>query len=169
MTSGLFQEMVACADLLDAEIYEIQEVWTVWRDLWYANGALKSLPKGLQFFCPMSPSEMPKVMGLKGIHHPNALHCHVGLSYCPWCGKEGKNKGTIVNHLQTTHHKLKLVCSQCLCFPVITSEAIWHHGPALAWKRKMEGLVMRTHPHQTNQHPAIIHPSGTHHTIMCLN
>ena len=38
-------------------------------------------------------------MGLMGIHNPDAL-CHFGgVSYCPWCGKEGQNKGTMVNHL----------------------------------------------------------------------
>ena len=50
--SGLFQQMVACADLLDSEIYEIQEVWTSQRDLQYANDALKSSLKGLQFSIP---------------------------------------------------------------------------------------------------------------------
>ena len=36
----------------------------------------------------------------------------------------------MVNHLWTTHYKLGLVCSGCLCFPSITSEAIHHHGEA---------------------------------------
>ena len=128
--SCLCQETVACTDLLDSKIYKIQEVWTRWRDLHCANDVLKSSPKGLQFFHPMSPSELPMVMSLKGIHHTEALcHC-MGLSYCPWCRKEGQNKGTIVNHLQTMHYKLGLVCSRCLHFPAITSEAIWHHGPS---------------------------------------
>ena len=128
--SGLFWEMVTCANLLDSEIYENEEVWTGWRDLWYANDALKSSPKGLWFFWPMSPLESPKVMGLEGIHHLEALCCHIGLSYCPWCGKEGQNEGTIVNHLQTMHYKLGLICRRCLCCPAITSEAIQHHGPS---------------------------------------
>ena len=127
--SGLFQEMVTCTNLLDSEIYEIQEVWTGQKDLQYTNDALKSLPKGLQFFHPVSSLELPKVMGLKGIHHPNALCHHVGLSYYPWCGNEGQNEGTIVNHLQTMHYKLGLVCSRCLHFPMITSDAIWCHIP----------------------------------------
>ena len=81
-------------------------------------------------FHPMFPLELPKVMGLKGIHYPETLHCHVGLSYYPWCRKEGQNEGTIVNHLWTTHYKLGLVYSRCLCCPVITSEAIQHYGPS---------------------------------------
>ena len=63
--SGLFQEMIAFADLLGSEIYEIQEAWIGQEDLWYANDVLKNSPKGLQFFCPVSPSESPKVIGLK--------------------------------------------------------------------------------------------------------
>ena len=126
--SGFFQEMTTYVDLLDSEIYEIQEVWTGQEDLQYANDTVKSLPKGLWFFCPMSLSESPKVMGLKGIHHPDAL-CHFAqLTCCPWCGKEGQNEGTMANHLWTMHYKLELVCGRCLCFPSITSEAIWHHG-----------------------------------------
>ena len=66
-------------------------------------------------------------MGLKRIHHPNALWCHAGLLFCPWCGKEEQNEGTVINHLQTTHYRLGLICSRCLCFPVITSEAMQHH------------------------------------------
>ena len=73
--AGLFWEMFTSVGLLHSEIYKIQEVWTRWEDLQYANDALKLLPKGLQFPCPISPSESPKVMGLKGVHHPDAL-CH---------------------------------------------------------------------------------------------
>ena len=91
---------------------------------------MKSSPKGLKFFHLVSPSESSKVMGLKGIHHPDALCHHTGPSYCPWCGKEGQNKGTLVNHLQTMHYKLGLVCSRCLWFPTTTSEAMQHHGQA---------------------------------------
>ena len=36
----------------------------------------------------------------------------------------------IVNHLQTMHYKLGLVCEKCFCCPSVTSEAIWCHG----WK-----------------------------------
>ena len=58
-------------------------------NLQYANDALKTLPKGLQFFHPVSPKESPKVMGLTGVHNPDAL-CHfAGVTFCPWCRKEG--------------------------------------------------------------------------------
>ena len=45
-------------------------------------------------------------MGVKGVHHPDALHCFAGLTFCPWCGKEGQNEGTMVNNLWTMHYKL---------------------------------------------------------------
>ena len=91
--SGLFWEMITSANLIDSEIYEIQEVWSRQKDPQYAHQVMKSLPKGLQFFCLVSPLEFPKVMGLKWIHHPDALHHHVGLSYCPWCRKKGRKRG----------------------------------------------------------------------------
>ena len=52
-------------------------------------------------------------MGLKGIHDPKALKQFTGFTYCLWYGKDGQNKGTIVNHLRTVHYKLGLVCDLC--------------------------------------------------------
>ena len=79
------------------------QTWTGWHELEYANYALKTLPKGLKFFHPVSPLEFPKVMGLTNIHHPDALHCSNGMTHCLWCRKEGQNEGTIINHLGMTH------------------------------------------------------------------
>ena len=62
--SGVFWDMITYASLLGSQIYEIQEAWTGWEDLQYTNNALKTLLKGQQFFCPVSPFESPKVMGL---------------------------------------------------------------------------------------------------------
>ena len=91
-------------------------MWTRQEDLQYANDALKLLPKGLWFFCSVSPSESSKFMGLKGAHHPDAL-CHfTRLTFCPRCGKEGQHEGTVVNHFWTMHYKLRLVCGRCLHF-----------------------------------------------------
>ena len=115
--SGPLWEMITSVDLLDSEIYKIQEVSTGWKDLQYAKHALKSFPKGLQFFHPMSPLELPKVMGLKGVHHPNTLCQHMGLLFCPWHGKEGQNEGTVVNHLWPTHYKLGLGLLQMSLLP----------------------------------------------------
>ena len=124
----IFQSMIESTGLLHSKIYEIQETWTGQHELQYANYALRTLLKGLKFFCPVSPSESPKVMGLTGIHHPNTLHHFNGVTHCLWCGKEGQNEGTVVNHLGMTHYKLGLVCKKCFHCPSVTSEAIWHHG-----------------------------------------
>ena len=122
--------MIETAGLLGSTIYEIQEALTGWKELQHAIYALRTLPKGLRFFHTVSPSESPKVMGLMGIHHPNAL-CHFnGVTHCPWCGKEGQNEGTIINHLRTVHYKLGLICEKCFHYLSIMSEAIQHYG----WK-----------------------------------
>ena len=63
-------------------------------------------------------------MGLKGIHSPKALQQQSGLTFCPWCGKEGQNKGTIVNHLQTTHYHLGLICVHCLDYFTTSTDAM---------------------------------------------
>ena len=69
----------------------------------------KTLPKGLRFLRAVPTTECPKVMGLMSIHDPNALWHYAGYTYCPCCGKEGQNEGTVVNHLRTTHYRLGLV------------------------------------------------------------
>ena len=76
-------DMVTSTGLLGSQIYEIQKVWGGWSELQYTNDVLKTLPKGLQFFHPISPSESPKVISLAGIHNPYALHCFSGMTFCP--------------------------------------------------------------------------------------
>ena len=124
----IFQNMSESASLLGSKIYEIQETWTGQHKFEYANYALKTLPKGLKFFHPGSPSESLEVMGLSSIHQPEAFQHFNGVTHCPWCGKEGQNEGTVINHLQTMHYKLGLVCKKCFCCPSVTSEAIQCHG-----------------------------------------
>ena len=87
--TGIFQNMVESTCLLSSEIYEIRENWTGQQELQYANHALRTLPKGLKFFHPVSLSESPNIMGLTGIHHPNALHHFNGGNPLPvvWEGR----------------------------------------------------------------------------------
>ena len=84
--TDVYQDMIASAGLLGSQIYKIQEVWGGWSELQYANNALKTSPKGLQFFHPKSP----KVMGLAGIHNPNALCCFHSMTFWPMCGKKAR-------------------------------------------------------------------------------
>ena len=126
--TDVFQNMVESTSLLSLEIHEIRENWMRQWELQYANHALRTMPKGLKFIHPVSPSESLKVMGLTGIHHPNALHCFNGVTHCPWRGKEGQNKGTIINHWRMVHYKLGLVCKKYLGCPSVTFKAIQHHG-----------------------------------------
>ena len=134
--------MITSAGLLGSQIYEIQEVWGGQSKLQYANDMLNTLPKGLQFFCPISSSELPKVMGLAGIHNPDALLCFTSMTFCPWCRKEGQNEGTIVNHLWMTHYKLGLVCETCFHCPSVTSKAIQCQCP----EKKIGALMTCPHP-----------------------
>ena len=116
--------MAESAELLGSTIYEIQEVWMGLDELQQANYALRSLPKGCKFLCAVPPSESPKVMGLVGIHDLDT-HCHFnGLTHCPWCGKEGQNEGIVVNHLQTMHYRLGLVCKKCNNCPSTSSDTL---------------------------------------------
>ena len=123
----IFKQMATSTDLLGTSIHEIQVSWTGPDELKQANYTLQSLPKGLKFPCKVPPSKSPKVMGLVGIHDLDAL-CHFsGITHCPWCGKEGQNEGTMVNHLQTVHYRLSLVCNRCHDCLSTTSDTLCHH------------------------------------------
>ena len=71
--SGMFRCLAIKAGLLGTSIYETQSPWTGPEELKEANYILLSLPKGLKFLQAVPPSESPKVMGLMGIHDPDAL------------------------------------------------------------------------------------------------
>ena len=84
--------MIKSASLLSSQIYEIKETWTGRSEMQYANYALRTLPKGLRFFHPVSPSESQKIMGLTGIHHPDTLHHFNGEPIACGVGKKGRMK-----------------------------------------------------------------------------
>ena len=71
--SEVFKKLVKKASLVGTGIYEIQACWTGHEELKQANYTLQSLPKGLKFIRAVPTMESPKVMGLMGIHDPNAL------------------------------------------------------------------------------------------------
>ena len=120
--------MAKSTELLGTSIHEIQAVWMGPDELRQANYALRSLPKGLKFLHAVPLSVFPKIMGLVGIRDSNAL-CHFnGLTHCPWCGKEGQNEGTVVNHLQMVHYSLGLVCHKCNNCPSTSLDTLHHHG-----------------------------------------
>ena len=126
--SDIFMELAMGTGLLGESIYEIQLSWNGPEEFKLANYVLQSLPKGLKFLRVVSAKESLKVMGLKGIHDSNALQCFTGYTYCPWCGKDGQNEGTIINHLGTVHYRLGLICNQCFCCPMVMLDTLCQHG-----------------------------------------
>ena len=115
-------------NLLGTAIHKIQAVWMGPDELQQANYALRSLPKGLKFLHVVPPSKSLKVMGLVDIHDLDALHCFNGLTHCPWCGKEGQNEGTVINHLWTVHYRLGLVWNKCNDCPSTSLDTLHHHS-----------------------------------------
>ena len=126
--SEVFKHMAESTKLLSTTIHKIQAVWMEPDELRQANYALRFLPKGLRFLHAVPPSESPKVMGLVGIHDPDALHHFNGLTHCPWCGKEGQNEGTMVNHLWMVHYRLGLVCDKCNNCPSTSLDTLHCHS-----------------------------------------
>ena len=111
------------------EIHEVQEVWTSQQGLKATNHAAKSLPKGHAVLrCGDTLNESPNIIGLKGVHLPEALcWCKADHSFCPWCGMEGQNEGTVMNHLRTVHYHYGLVCTVCVDFFSASADAMrWH-------------------------------------------
>ena len=122
--TNVFKELAEMAGLLDTEIHQVQGK----KELSTANCMARGSAKDLHYFQMVSPMESPKIMGLKGIHSPEALKHLIGLSFCPWCRKEGQNEGTMVNHLHTRHYCLRLICEQCLLYFITSSDAMWCHA-----------------------------------------
>ena len=134
--------MAKTVKLLGLAIYKIKEVWKGLDEL------QRALWKGLKFLRAVLPLESPKVMGLMGIHNPDAL-CHFnGMTHCPWCGKEGQNEGTIVNHLRMVHYRLGLVCKKCYNCPSTSSEPSTTTTGRTANPQEREALM--SHPHMNN-------------------
>ena len=96
--TSVFQQMVWDTNLLHSEIHKVQEVWTSQRGLKAAKHAVQTSPKDIHFFHVVSLNESSNIMGLKGVHSPEALHWQGGHSFCPWCKKKGQNEGTVMNH-----------------------------------------------------------------------
>ena len=125
-----------------SNIYEVQDPWMGQKDLCTANHAAKASQRNIQFFSMLTLTKLPSIMGLEGIHLPEALHRWGSCSYCPWFAKEGQNEGTMVNHLHTVHYHLGLACALCLAFFTISADNMRKHGPhckALAtsdWEEK---------------------------------
>ena len=128
--SNTFQEMVDSAGLLESDIYEGQDAWMGWKDPHTTNHTAKASQKNIQFFLMVTPMESPSIIGLEGIHYPEALHRRGSHAYCPWCAKEGQNEGTVVNHLQTVHYCLGLVCTLCLAFFTTSVDTMRKYKPS---------------------------------------
>ena len=99
--TDVFKELAEMASLMDTEIHQVQDQWQGKKELCTANCVARGSTKDLHYLQVVLPTESPKMMGLKGIHSPEALKCQTGLLFCPWCRKEGQNEGTMVNHLHT--------------------------------------------------------------------
>ena len=126
--SDIFRELAQGTGLLGESIHEIQRSWDGPEELKHTNYVLWSLPKRLRFLRVVSAKESPKVMGLKGIHDPNTLWHFASYTYCPWCGKDRQNEGTIINHLRMVHYRLGLICNQCFCCPSVMLDILQQHG-----------------------------------------
>ena len=91
--SDVFKGLAESAGLLGEGIYKIQLSWSGPEELKQANYTLQSLPKGLRFVRVVPTSESPKIMGLMGIHDPDAFWHYAGYTYCPWYRKGGRMRG----------------------------------------------------------------------------
>ena len=121
-------KMAQDTNLLNSKIHEVQEVWTGQRGFKAANYAMQTSPKGIQFFRVVSLNKSLNIMGLKGVHSPEALHQWGSCSFCHWCRKEGQNEATVMNHLRTMHYHLGLVCALSMDFFSTSVDTMMQHA-----------------------------------------
>ena len=142
----IFEERAKMAGLMGTKIHPVQDQWQGKKELHVAKGSAKNLC----YFQVVLPIRSPKIMGLKGIYSPEALKLQAGLSFCPWCGKEDQNEGTMANHLCMRHYHLGLVCKRCLQHFTTSSDRMQHHcrvaSPHMfAMMRSQIDLISVTH------------------------
>ena len=111
--SGMFRQLAVSANLLGTSIHKIPSVidWT-WRTE-TSKLCFTLLTQRSKVSSHGTPFRISQSYGLTGIHNPDALFHFGGITYCPWCRKEGQNKSTMVNYLQTVHYRLGLVWNRC--------------------------------------------------------
>ena len=89
-TSSTFRDMATSANLMGSEIHEVWEMWTGQKDLGATCCMAKTSPKGICFFRVMPPTELSKIMGLRGIH--SVRPCNSGVGSPSVCGAEKKDR-----------------------------------------------------------------------------
>ena len=119
--------MATSTYILGNKIHGVQKSFGSRKDLQATNQAARSSSKDIYFLRVVAPTESPKIRGLKGIHSLEALQWQSGLTFCPWCGKEDENEGTVVNHLWTKHYHLGLICAHCLDYFTTSADAMHQH------------------------------------------
>ena len=124
----VFKELAEIAGLLGTKVYSVHDQWVGRKECCSTYPIVRGSAKDLHFFRTVVPLEFHKIRGLWGIHSPEALKWQTGLSFCPWCGKEGQNKGTMVNHLCTGHYHHLLVCHRFLSYFKTMSDKMQHHA-----------------------------------------
>ena len=69
----VFKELVEMAGLLGTEVYPVHDQWVGKKEHCPAYHAVRGSAKDHHFFRIVVPLESPKIMGLQGIHSPEAL------------------------------------------------------------------------------------------------
>ena len=69
----IFKGMADMVGLLNNKVHQVQDPWPGKKELHTANHATISSAQEICYFQVVSPTESPKIIGLKGIHFPEAL------------------------------------------------------------------------------------------------
>ena len=69
----VFKELVEMAGLLGTEVYPVHDQWVGRKECCSADHAVRGSAKDLYIFRTVAPLESSKIMGLWGIHSPEAL------------------------------------------------------------------------------------------------
>ena len=83
----IFWEMAWETNLLNTEIYEVQGGWTGWQGLKATNHTAKASQRDLQFFCMVTPTESPNIMGLRAFTPPKPYVSEADTPTAPGVGR----------------------------------------------------------------------------------
>ena len=131
--SSISCQMATSTNLLNAEVYKLQETWGGWKDLRTTNLAARASPKDIHFFQIISPMELPKIMGLKSIHSMEALQWQGRLTFCPCAAKRVKMR-----------EWWWITCGPCTTILTSSVPTAWATSPPM--QRQYVAMPMVTNP-----------------------
>ena len=104
----------------------------------------QKFPKGHPFLLGGASHWISHDHGLKGNPFPWGPEAARWSVLLPWCGKEGQNRGMVVNHMQMSQYDLSLIFGWCLEYFTTSTNAMHCHSSCVSWHQLASTMMTMT-------------------------